>query len=129
MSHLSKLVPNITESDLKFITSACKKLGANFVRGAKSYQWYNQTSKCDHKITSPLASYEIGLKKGNSGTYELLFDEYSPGGITKAFGSGCGKLLQRVSADKAKYLATVNGYNVSETTDKRTGEIVMRLTT
>jgi len=124
MSHITKVEGKIKERDLNFLKSACDMLGFNFVEGAKKFVWYSGKHKCDHKINVPGAEYEIGVvQKGEE--YELLLDEYD-NRLIKSVGRGCGKILQRTAANKAKFLARKEGWTVREKTDDK-NNIIIRL--
>ena len=131
MSHVAAIDIDIT--DLDALEEACKRLGWELVRGAKTYAWFGRWvgdykeadaamnhgikpedfGKCDHKIKVPGTKYEIGLvKRGKS--FKAVFDFWDQG-IKKAVGgSTCPKLKQLYGLTKPKIECLKRGYKVKE---------------
>ena len=108
MSHISRLEIKIT--DVESLKKACSALGYEFLKDKKQFQWYNGKSECEHVIRVPGAKYEIGLKDE-----ELLFDPYSPGGLTEDIP---GKIKQAYGAEQVKKEARKKNYRIQEKTNK-----------
>jgi len=127
MSHISKIELEIM--DLSVLRQACGRLGLEFVKDQRTYAWYgrwvgdtplpedvsiDELGRCDHAITAPGASYEIGVvRKGKS--YRLIWDYYQAGGLNKVIGKDGGLLKQAYAVEKAKLEARRKGYSVTET--------------
>ncbi|MCG8337581.1 MAG: DUF1257 domain-containing protein [Proteobacteria bacterium] len=110
MSHISKIELEVT--DLESLSIACEHLRINLVRDKKTFKWFNGDGECEHVITLPNASYEIGLVSKN-GKYELQTDFFDTA-IEAAIGNGGGLLKQRYAVERTKAEAKRKGYRVIE---------------
>ncbi len=122
MSHVTTISVEIR--DLAALESACRELGAEFVRGQTSYRWYgrrvNDTplpvgltaetlGQCQHAIKVPGINYEIGVVETSPGRYTVAYDFFGSGGysghdgerLRTKFGHGLGKLVQMYGVHKA----------------------------
>ena len=134
MSHVSNLVLEIL--DLDVLKTACNQMGLTFVENQKTYAWYGtyladsdvgrstvtsgfnpeDFGKCEHAITVPGSSYEIGVVRNPSGNgYRLIYDEYGQG---QSIAKHCGGTdLPRIKQSYAEARATKHvvrqGYRVT----------------
>lgn len=134
--------------DLAAIEAACKRLGWEFRRDQKTFEWYGvwvgdysgqdaaylaadikpeDYGKCDHAIRVPGASYEIGLI-ARQGKFVPVFDNWYSGGL-KEFraDNGLKGFVQAYSVEKAKLELIRKGYRPVEQT-KPDGSIVLTAT-
>jgi len=132
MSHIASIDISIT--DLKALQAAARELGALWVEGKKTYNWYGQSvgdyplpigmtvdqlGKCDHVIALPGVRYEIGVVKLPNGNYTLAFDFYGRHGqhdgekLLAHFGDGLAKIKQFYGLHKATIAAKLRGYSTS----------------
>ena len=110
MSHISKI--ELEVKDLGILGQACRKLGLELIRAQQTFKWYGKESRCDHAITVPGASYEIGvINKG--GRFELNCDFYDRN-LENVIGKQGGKLKQAYAVEKTKIEARKKGYSVVE---------------
>jgi hypothetical protein len=110
MSHISKI--ELEVKDLQVLKQACRRLGLEFMKNKKNFNWFGKEGHCDHAIKIPGANYEVGVvKKG--GCFELLCD-YFDRNIEMKIGSKGGLLNQAYAVEKAKTEARRKGYSVIE---------------
>jgi hypothetical protein len=115
MSHIAKIEMQIKSLDM--LKAACERLGCQFMANQKSFKWYGQQlNKCDHAIKAPGAQYEVGViaSTKNPGQWELQWDNYSVGGLTKTLGSDAGLLKQAYAIEQTKAVAALEGHMCSE---------------
>ena len=110
MSHLATI--ELEVKDLDALTKACKQIGINLVKDKKTFKWFNGDGECDHAITIPNASYEIGLVSKN-GKYELQTDFFDKA-VEAAIGKQGGILKQKYAVERTKAEAKRKGYRVIE---------------
>jgi hypothetical protein len=135
MSHV--VVIQLEVKDLEALDAACKQLGATLVRDQKTFRWYGRWmndysadnaayrngisaedyGKCDHAITHPQCSYDIGLVKTEKGTFLVIADEWASGGLPTVFGKGMTKLKQRYGVAVAARTMRKQGWMVTEKAD------------
>ena len=73
--------------------------------------------KCDHAFGFDGASYEVGVIRKNDGTYTILWDFYSPGGLLPHMGGDTAdKFRQAYALEKTKIEARKKGMIVREKT-------------
>ena len=107
---------------------ACQRLGLEFREGQTSFVWFGRfvgdaplpegftqedLGKCDHAISVPGASYEIGVVFRN-GVWHLMWDSWQTGGLEAALGTDANKLRQAYGIEAAKLEAQRQGYSVWE---------------
>jgi len=111
MSHISKI--ELEVKDLATLKTACNRLGLKILEGKRTFKWYGQEEgKCDHTITVPEATYEIGVvRTGN--LFELKCDFYDAA-IGKAIGQNGGLLRQAYAVERTKTEARRKGHTVIE---------------
>ena len=130
MSHVSKIELEIKSLDA--LIQACQRLGFEFVRDQKKYQWYgrwvgdyplpegittDQLGICDHAIKIPGCTYEIGVVKRNS-SYTLLWDSWESA-LRLKIGQDAGVIKQAYTVEAVRQDAKLKGYRVTEKkTDK-----------
>ena len=130
MSHVAKIELEI--KSLEALIQACRRLGFEFVRDQKTYQWYgrwmgdyplpegittDQLGACDHAIKVPGCTYEIGVVKRNS-SYTLLWDSWETA-LRLKIGLDAGVLRQAYTVEAVRQDAKLKGYRVIEKkTDK-----------
>ena len=130
MSHISKIELEIKSLDA--LIEACNRLGFQFVRNQRTYQWYGRwvgdsplpegiitedLGKCDHAIKVPGCSYEIGVVKRGS-SYQLLWDSWESR-LRLSIGENAQILKQAYTVETVKQEAKLKGYRVIEKkTDK-----------
>ena len=110
MSHISKI--ELEVKDLGILGEACTRLGLEFLKNKKSFQWYGKEAASDHAIMVPGANYEIGVVK-KDGLYELNCDYYDRN-LEKVIGSQGGLLKQAYAVIKTRVEARKKGYSVLE---------------
>lgn len=127
MSHISKVACEI--KDLGSLKKAVKRLNGTFKEGQKTFKmWGTNNPACEHAISFPNCSYEVGVVKGEKpNTFSLEADFYSVGGLTEIIGEDAGKLKQFYSVEVAKKNALLNNYSFTENTMKD-GTIQLRMT-
>lgn len=132
MSHVTTIALEI--SDLDALKAAVRELGAEFIEGKKTYEWYGssvgdyplpkgmtveQLGKCDHVIKVPGVRYEIGVVRLPNGKYTLAYDFYGSGGVhdgqmlLQKFGNNCQRLVQMYGVQKATREAQKKGHRVT----------------
>ena len=112
MSHISKI--ELEVKDLGILGQACKKLGADLIRGQDQFKWYGKQSPCDHAIKIPEADYEIGVLT-TGGRFELSCDFFDRN-LEKTIGRQGGLLKQAYAVTKTIVEARRKGYSVREQT-------------
>lgn len=110
MSHISKI--ELAVKDLSILGQACQKLGLDFIKGQRTFRWYENEARCDHAIKIPGANYEIGVIN-RSGCYELNCDFYDQN-IERVIGKHGGLLKQAYAVEKTRIEARKKGYSVME---------------
>ncbi len=141
MSHVVTI--QLEVKDLKALEIAARFLGAELVRDKKTFRWYGRWmndysadnaaykqgvdpknyGKCDHIITHPQCSYDIGLVKQPNGSFMIIADEWGPGGLPKVFGQGMQKLKQRYGVAVASRTLQSQGWFITEKADAKTGDV------
>lgn len=116
MSHLSKVELEITSLDA--LRAACSDLGIEFVLGQLTFRWYGGQKECDASIKVPGASYELGVQKEGS-RYNLIWDDYSAGGLEEKLGKGAGRLKQAYAVERIRQEARLKGYKLLEIRDNK----------
>jgi hypothetical protein len=132
MSHIASI--DIIITDLTALQAAARELGALWVEGKKTYNWYGQSvgdyplpagmtvdqlGKCDHVIALPGVRYEIGVVKRADGNFTLAYDFYGRRGqhdgekLLAHFGEGLAKIKQFYGLHKATIAARLRGYSTS----------------
>jgi hypothetical protein len=139
MSHISKIELEIQSlEDLKL---ACRRLGFTFVENQKTYKWYgrwvgdsplpeginqDELGKCDHAISIPECSYEIGIVKRGS-KYILLWDAWHTGGLEQKIGKDAGILKQAYTIERIKREAKLKHYQIREIRKDQSIRLVLRV--
>lgn len=113
MSHIQTIEVNIT--DLQALKNACKRLGLEWKQGQKTFKWYQpRPEPCDHAISVPGATYEIGvLKNADRKGFTLQVDYYDRK-VTEKIGQLGGLFKQAYALETAKSAAIRKGYSVKE---------------
>lgn len=133
MSHITTIAIEI--SDLDALKASVKELGAEFIEGKTTYEWYGrsvgdyplpkgmtkeQLGKCSHVIKVPGVRYEIGVVRLPNGKYTLAYDFYgyddsSHDGhkLLQKFGPNCQRLVQMYGVQKATREAQKKGHRVT----------------
>ena len=127
--HISTL--KLEVKSLEALKLACGRLGLTFVEGQQHYKWFGRyvgstplpagfgpddLGKCTHAISVPGAKYEIGVQRWSDGTFKLLWDSWSSGGLEQALGKDCNKLRQAYGVAAAMLEAQRQGYSTWEET-------------
>ncbi|MCX5814175.1 MAG: DUF1257 domain-containing protein [Proteobacteria bacterium] len=125
ISHIAKIELEIKLLDA--LIAACNRLGFEFVKNQKTYEWYgrymrdtplpegiteNQLGKCDHAIKVPGCSYEIGIVKRNN-NYHLLWDSWESQ-LRLAIGKNAGIIKQAYTTEVVRHDAKIKGYRITE---------------
>jgi hypothetical protein len=125
--HISSI--KLEVKSLEALQAACRRLGLTFVEGQTHYKWFGKymgdtpvptgfnkedLGHCTHAIQVPHAKYEIGVQRWNDGTYKLLWDSWSDGGLVKALGKDCNLLRQAYGVEAAIEAAQRQGYSTYE---------------
>lgn len=152
MSHI-----NVCTTVIKSVDSfeaAVIKLGGTFDRDARSYRWFGRwvgdtpvpaqivekgpayveewkkrLGSCDSGVaTFPGAKYQVGLQSNGDGTYSMVYDYYSPGGLPKVLGDdGLGKLVQSYGVERFTSEARFQGHAIESEEVLEDGTIRVRL--
>jgi hypothetical protein len=113
MSHIQTIEVEIT--DLQALKSACKRLNLEWKQDQKTFKWWGkEDSKCDHAISVPGATYEIGVLKNVGMKGFTLQVDYYDGKVTEKIGQLGGLFKQAYALEKAKLEAIKKGYSVRE---------------
>mgnify|MGYP006296725889 CR=1 FL=1 len=112
MSHISKIELKI--NDLDALKRACDRLGLQFLHWQSCFKWFSGTMKCDHAIKVPDASYEIGVVRKDK-DYDLLWDDWSSGGLVQRLGPGAGLLKQAYTIERVRAEARKKNMRFTET--------------
>ncbi len=129
MSHVARVAVEVR--DLEALKAACKQLGLEWREGQTKYAWYGVSvgdyplpvgfakedlGHCEHAIHVPGAEYEVGVCRRRDGKpgFELLWDFYSPGGLTAQLGTNGQKLVQGYAIAVATKAAKAQGYTVKQ---------------
>lgn len=114
MSHKVK-IEGIEITNLNILERAASRIGGKLIKNVDTFKWYSQSvsGECDHKLSFTDASYEVGIKQ-NQHKYDLIWDNWYSGGLTKVVGNNAEKLMQAYSIESVKYAAMLNNYAVSE---------------
>jgi len=144
MSHVETI--ELQVKDLEALKAACKENGWTFLEGQKTFKWYGRWvndfhgetaaykhgikpedyGKCDHAISVPGASYEIGLvKKGSA--YQVVFDAWGGGGLPKKIGSGAEKLKQSYALAVVQKQCKRKGHRIREHRINKDGSIFLKV--
>ena len=125
LSHISKIELEIKSLDA--LIAACTRLGFQFVKNQKTYQWYGrfvgdaplpvgitveELGKCDHAIKVPGCTYEIGIVKRNN-RHILLWDSWESQ-LRLAIGNNAGIIKQAYTTEVVRHDAKMKGYRVVE---------------
>lgn len=141
MSHVATI--EVKVSDKEALAAAAERLGGVFHEGQKTYRWYGtfvgdspmpagmtmaDLGKCDHAISFPQASYEVGVRKNEDGSYTLAWDYWGQGGLAPILGGPqAPKLVQAYAAEKLKQEARRLGHAVESETTLQDGTVRLRL--
>ena len=143
MSHVAKI--EIEIRDLAALKAAAARIGGQFLEGQTTYRWFGRhvgdyplptgfevsdLGKCEHAISVPGASYEVGVVKRRDGKpgYTLIWDFWQSGGLQRALGKNGDKLIQAYGVEASKRAARRAGYSVTEST-KADGSVVLTVQT
>ena len=125
--HISTL--KLEVKSLEALQAACARLGLTFMEGQRHYKWYGRYTgdsqlpagfgpddlgKCTHAIKVPGAKYEIGVQRWSDGTFKLLWDSWSSGGLVAALCKDAERLRHAYGVEAAKLEAQRQGYSVWE---------------
>jgi hypothetical protein len=142
MSHV--VVIQLEVKDLEALKVAAERLGGTLVIDRKTFRWYGRWmndysadnaaykngvsakdyGKCDHAITHPKCSYDVGLVKQPDGkSYIVVADEWQAGGLATVFGKGMSKLKQQYGVAVAARTMRKQGFSVREVADTKTDDI------
>lgn len=114
MSHISSIATQI--KDLRCLKSACQELGLTYKEGQTKHEYYQGKGNCEHAIGVPGTTWEIGVVKSESGTYNLAFDRYGDKGmpIVEKLGDKLQKLKQAYGVHVATAVARAKGWMVQK---------------
>ena len=109
---------NIPIRNLAALKETCAVNSWSFMEGQRTHKWYGRwvgdtpmpaglkvedLGKCDHAIRVPGCAYEIGVRDNHDGTYSLLYDYFSAGGLSQALGGDTlPKLAQSYATEMLK---------------------------
>jgi len=108
MSHFTSIKTKIT--DIQALRRAVKELGYELVANER-VRGFNLSEPVDYVVRLK-GSYDVGLKKNASGSYDLVVDWWG-GHVAAELGEGAGKLLQAYSYHKVALEARKRGYSVT----------------
>lgn len=87
----------------------------------------NAMSSCDHVVSFPGASYDVGLVRQPDGTFRLRWDTYGTGGLSRYMGKDGGRFAQAYGVEAAKRQARMLGYHVNKETPRTDGTVELEL--
>lgn len=103
------------------------KVRAMTPRDQKEYMTA-KLGRCDHAMSFPGATYDVGVKVAADGSIRLEWDYYSQGGLTRVLGGDSApKLSQAYAAEKMKIEARRMGHAVESEEVQQDGSIRLRL--
>jgi len=122
---MSHIVPiELQVRNLKALELCLGQFGAELRLNQKQFAEYYGLKPCDAAIHVNGAKYEIGLKKNADGSYTLLCDFWSSGGLTQKFGQNGDKLKQAYAKQLAVMYWAAKGYKLQQIT-KEDGTVVL----
>jgi hypothetical protein len=121
MSHIVTI--SLEVKDLTALAAAAKAMGGELMLGQTACRFYGGVHKVDHVIRHPNCKYDVGLRKNATGSYDVVADEFSPGGLPAVFGAGMQKLKQRYGVAVASQTMRKQGWTVLEKPDAKTGDV------
>jgi hypothetical protein len=140
MSHIVEM--NFEIMDLDCLKTACKNLGFTFIENQKNYKWYGRwvgdtpmpeglttedLGKCDHVISVPGCSYEVGVVKNKNGKgYSLQYDYYRRGGLEQVIGKYAAPIKQEYITEVTKKAIKNKNYMLVKNT-KENGKVKLRV--
>lgn len=94
MSHIETM--EVTITNMGALKEAVRELGGLLFEHQKTFRWYNSEAPqaCDAAIGFPGADYEVGVRRKDDGTMELLWDPWESGMLQTVLGKGAHKLTQ-----------------------------------
>jgi len=124
MSHnTTAQLPGI--KDRVALIKAAEKLGCTVAINGVAKMYANNTAQGDVVLTHPGSPYDVALNKRED-VFEITTDFWG-GHIEKVYGKNFGKLVARYGAEVAKKIARLNGYQIKETVDQKTGTITHKV--
>lgn len=113
--------------DLEALRRAFTRMGGTWREGQQTHAWYGQYlgdsvvpqeyqikdpktfGICDHAVSFPKASYEVGIVK-EGGEYRVVWDFWGPGGLEKYMGTpATTRLKQLYAVEAVKLIAERKG--------------------
>lgn len=128
MSHVAKIELEVT--DLKVLSKAAQRLGCTFKENQTIFEFYaGQKSVCDHVIRVPNSTYEVGVikSKANPKAWDLSWDNWATGGLTKTLGVNAGLLKQAYGIEATKAAAKAKGYIATEKKTKDGIQVIVTM--
>ena len=140
MSHTTELNA-VPIKDVEALRNAVARLqsegvSCELMESARPRMYYReQEEPCDFVLKLHDASYDVGFRKQQDGSYSPIFDDYGYNNkpVKDVLGCNCGtgseadsigKLLQAYSGEVTRKAVTAQGYMIlSETLDPVTGEL------
>ena len=99
MSHIATYATTMTS--LKTIEAACLRMGLTFLRNQKTAQFYKeQQTTCEHAISIPDSTFQVGLVRQADNTYAFAMDTYDPT-LRNTMGPNGQRFLQHYAAASA----------------------------
>ncbi len=124
MSHnTTAQLPGI--KDRGALIKAAKKLGCTVTIDGVARLYQSNTAQGEIVLSHPGSPYDVALNK-KDGVFEFTTDFFA-GGIESVYGKNFGKLVARYGAEVAKKIAKLNGYQIKETVDQKTGAITHKV--
>lgn len=125
MSHnTTAKLPGI--KDRGALIKAAEKLGCTVIVNGEAKLYRGNTAKGEVVLTHPKSRYDVALNKADGGVFEFTTDFFL-GEVEQVYGKGFGKLVARYGAEVAKKIARLNGYQIKESVDQKTGAITHRV--
>jgi hypothetical protein len=142
MSHVADVQMQV--KDLDALKAVVEESGAVFHEGQKTHRWYGRFmndwsdtraavnrrdpktfGKCEHAISVPGVTYEIGVVVRQDGEgYDLVYDSFGSSGqhdgrkLEQKFGEGLTTLKQGYSVEVSKRELARKGYRVTTTVEQ-----------
>ncbi len=141
MSHIVTIKTQFRS--LEAIKAAAERLGGTFHEGQQTYVWFGQymgdyplpagvaredLGKCDHAISFPGCTYQLGIVKTGPTTFELRWDFWERAIREKLGGEAAPLLKQAYAIEAARLEARRRGHGFVEQ-KQADGSIKLSVTT
>lgn len=123
MSHLATVNSELRDSAA--IKAAAKALGLVVVENARARFFFGTSELLDLVIPLP-GRYDLGLKRTNNGSYELIADEELIGGRSGTDGFGRGDAGRKLLGEDCRRLKVEYAFAVLQAQARKRGQSIRR---